>query len=117
MQKSLEERLKDVVRQDGRYSVNAYRFIYEALDHTLKSLKREGHVTGRELLEGLRSLAAEQFGGLAPMVFDQWGIRKTADFGNIVFSLVEAGLMGRSPTDTLEDFADVYDIREAFRIR
>lgn len=116
MPKSLEDKLKEVVERDGRYHINAYRFIYEALEYTLKSLERKGHVTGRELLEGLRDHAIEQFGGLTPMVFENWGVRKTDDFGRIVFNLVEANLMGRSEADSLADFADVYDFREAFRI-
>jgi uncharacterized repeat protein (TIGR04138 family) len=116
MPKNLEDKLRKVVEGDGRFHVNAYRFVYEALEFTLKSLDRKGHVTGRELLEGIRDCALEQFGGLAPMVFENWGVRKTADFGSIVFNLVEANLMGRSESDTLADFTDVYDFREAFRI-
>lgn len=111
-----EEKLKKVVARDGRYSLDAYRFVYEALEYTVKSLGRKGHVTGRELLEGLRDYALEQFGGLAPMVFAHWGVRKTDDFGNIVFNLVEANLMGRSEADSPEDFKDVFDFGEAFRI-
>lgn len=111
-----EEKLKKVVARDGRYALDAYRFVYEALDYTVKSLGRKGHVTGRELLEGIRDYALEQFGGLAPMVFAQWGVHRTDDFGNIVFNLVEANLMGRSETDSPEDFKGVYDFKEAFRI-
>lgn len=116
MPKNLEDKLKQVVEADGRYHINAYRFVYEALEFTLKSLGRRGHVTGRELLEGIRDCALEQFGGLAPMVFENWGVRKTDDFGSIVFNLVGANLMGRSESDSPADFADVYDFREAFRI-
>jgi uncharacterized repeat protein (TIGR04138 family) len=90
--------------------------VYEALDFTLKKIGCKRHVTGRELLFGIRDLALEQFGGLATMVFEVWGVRATADFGAIVWSLVESGLMSRSDTDALSDFEDVYDFREAFRI-
>lgn len=116
MTKSLEDKLKEVVRRDGRYHVNAYRFVYEGLDFTIKRLKRDGHVTGRELLEGIRDLAIEQFGGLALMVFGNWGVRATCDFGNIVFNLVNANLMGRSASDSPDDFKEVYDFHEVFRI-
>jgi uncharacterized repeat protein (TIGR04138 family) len=87
-----------VVAADGRYHVNAYRFVYEALDYTVKQLEKKRHITGRELLEGIKNLALEQFGALAIMVFDVWGVHKTADFGNIVFNLVEAEMMSRSRT-------------------
>jgi uncharacterized repeat protein (TIGR04138 family) len=116
MPSNLEERLKEVVARDGRYHVNAYRFVYEALDYTVKQLEKKRHISGRELLEGIKNLAIEQFGGLAVMVFDVWGVRKTADFGNIVFNLVEADLMSRSEEDSREDFDGVYEFREVFRI-
>jgi len=116
MPSSLEERLKVVVARDGRYHINAYRFVYEALDYTVKQLEKKRHISGRELLEGLKNLAIEQFGGLAVMVFDVWGVRKTADFGNLVFNLVEADLMSRSDEDTREDFDGVYEFKEVFRI-
>ncbi|HZE98723.1 MAG TPA: Minf_1886 family protein [Planctomycetota bacterium] len=116
MPSNLEERLKEVVARDGRYHINAYRFVYEALDYTVKQLEKKRHISGRELLEGIKNLAIEQFGGLAVMVFDVWGVRKTADFGNIVFNLVEAELMSRSDEDTREDFDGVYDFRTVFRI-
>ena len=116
MPSSLEERLKQVVARDGRYHINAYRFVYEALDYTLKQLEKKRHISGRELLEGIKNLALEQFGGLAVMVFDVWGVRKTADFGNIVFNLVEADLMSRSEDDNREDFDGVYEFRDVFRI-
>ena len=116
MPSNLEERLKCVVERDGRYHVNAYRFVYEALDYTVKQLERKRHISGRELLEGIKNLAIEQFGGLAVMVFDVWGVRRTADFGNIVFNLVEAEMMSRSEDDTREDFDEVYKFGEVFRI-
>jgi uncharacterized repeat protein (TIGR04138 family) len=114
-QSSFEDRLKALACADGRFDIQAYRFVYEALDHTLKAIGCKRHVTGRELCEGIRDLALEQFGGLALMVFDRWGIRRTADFGAIVFNLVEAQLMSRSENDSLEDFDDVFDFREVFR--
>ncbi len=111
-----EDRLRAVVRADGRYDEHAYRFVYEALDYTLKRIGCKRHVTGRELCEGIRGLALEQYGGLAGMVFERWGVRRTADFGAIVFNLVNASLMSRSESDSPADFDDVFDFREAFRI-
>lgn len=116
MQNNFDARLKEVVARDGRYHENAYRFVYEALDHTLRMIGSKRHVTGRELLEGVKGLALEQFGGLTLMVFENWGVRKTSDFGNIVFNLVEAQLMSRSEADCREDFENAYDFREVFRI-
>ena len=114
MPSNLEDRLKEVAARDGRYHVNAYRFVYESLDYTVKQLEKKRHITGRELLEGIKNLALEQFGALAVMVFDVWGVHKTADFGNMVFNLVEAEMMSRSEDDCREDFHDVYDFDTTF---
>lgn len=115
-QSNFEEKLRAVTARDPRYPVSAYRFIYEGLDYTVKNIGCKRHVTGRELAEGLRNLAIEQFGGLALLVLGQWNIGKTSDFGNMVFNLVEAGLMSRSDSDSPEDFTDVYDFARTFRI-
>ena len=90
--------LRRIVSKDNRYELGAYRFMYEALGFTQHVLGRdvpespieERHVTGRELLNGIRRLATKQFGFLAPTVFRTWGVQKTADFGKIIFNLVEA---------------------------
>ena len=97
-------KLEDLVRQDPRYAYEAYEFTFAALAHTQKLLGRvpprdgpaeqEYHVSGRELMEGARDLALREFGLMAKTVFHQWGIRKTDDFGEIVFNLIEAGLIG-----------------------
>jgi len=112
-----DDLLRDLVARDPRYRPDAYRFVFEALDYTLKAQDRKsGHVSGRELLEGIRDFALDQFGGLAGLVFDQWGVRCTADFGEIVFNLVETGLMGKTETDSREDFRDVYAFHDVFRV-
>jgi len=71
------------------------------------------HVTGPELLEGIRDLALQQFGLMARTVFRMWGIDRTDDFGEIVFNLVESELMSKTDEDTLQDFRDIYDLDQA----
>ena len=71
-------------------------------------------MSGKELLEGIREYAAQQFGPLAPTVFRSWGVRRTEDFGEIVFNLVESGLLGKTESDSREDFADGFDFDQAF---
>lgn len=120
--KPTRTRLSDVARKDGRYSIEAYRFIYEALDCTVKlygkklrsEREEERHVTGQQLLEGFRRLALEQFGFMARTVLEQWGVTRTEDVGEIVFNLVEHGLMGKTESDSREDFKNVYDFKTAF---
>jgi uncharacterized repeat protein (TIGR04138 family) len=110
------DKLRELVKRDRRYPLEAYLFVLEALDFTLKKIGTRRHVSGRELLEGIKEYARSQFGGLAKMVFDQWKIERTEDFGEIVFNLVNEGLMSKTPQDTKEDFKDGYDFSEVFDI-
>ena len=108
------DRIRAIVRRDPTYRVEAYCYVFEALDHTLRGLTKPRHVTGQELCLGIRDVAIERFGPLARTVFNHWGITKTEDFGRIVFNLIEAELMGKTDTDSLDDFRDVYDFDEVF---
>ena len=108
------ESIQRLVRDNPEYGAQAYYFIFDALDFTLSRMDRARHVTGPELLKGIRGYAVDQFGFLARTVLAEWGVNETADFGHIVFNLVEAGLLSRSEHDTREDFRGVYDFHEAF---
>jgi len=104
--------LEDIRRRDPRYPVDAYLFVREALGYTQRMLGTSGHVTGRQLLEGIRRYALEAFGLCARTVLEGWGIWRTEDFGAIVFNMVDAGLLGRRDEDSVEDFVDGYDFYE-----
>ena len=65
-------------------------------------------------MEGVRRLAMEQFGPLARTVLEYWGIHSTDDLGEIVFDLVDMGVLVKNPRDRPEDFADVFDFEEVF---
>jgi len=108
------ESILQIVRKDGRYRPQAYYFIFDALDFTIQRMRKVRHVTGKELLEGIREYATENFGFLARTVLSEWGVTSTRDFGEIVFNLVEAGLLSRTDKDTREDFEGIYDFETAF---
>lgn len=110
----VEEIRKLIRERDPRYPIEAYQFVYEALDHTIGRIGARRHVSGRELLEGVRDVGLRQFGPLAKMVFNCWNVHRTDDFGEIVFNLVENGLMSKTEDDSREDFKDVFDFDEAF---
>ncbi len=109
-----------ILRDDSRFDKGAYFFVRRALDHTLQELrentkeKTSNHVSGQELLLGIRDYALRQYGPMTMTLFEQWGLSKCSDFGDIVFSLVEQGVFGKTEADCREDFADAYDFREAF---
>ena len=97
------------LRQRGDpYDERAYLFVLASLEYLQGKLPERRHVTGAEVTHACREFALEQYGLMARSVLDHWGIRGTADFGRIVYSLVEAGVLTTQPGDRPEDFADVY---------
>lgn len=114
------EALAMILQKDSRYDENAYLFLREALDFTIKLLAKPAqgparHVSGGELLEGIRQYALKEYGPMAKTVLNRWGISRCEDFGEIVFNLVEAGTLGKTDEDKREDFAGGYDFEKAFR--
>ena len=111
-----------ICKEDSRFDRKAYTFVRQALDHTVKELKRKNpertgksqHVTGAELLLGIRGHALDQFGPLTKTVLNSWGITRCADFGDIVFNLIEYNVFSKTDNDRREDFSDLYDFEEAF---
>jgi uncharacterized repeat protein (TIGR04138 family) len=113
------EALDSIVVSDSRYQRDAYVFLRDSLDFTTKQQKKvKGatvrHVTGPELLGGVRQYALKEFGPLVMTVFDNWGIHSCEDVGNMVFNLIGAGIFGKTEEDSIEDFKNVYDFEEAF---
>jgi uncharacterized repeat protein (TIGR04138 family) len=111
---SLTAKLESLVAEDPRYKVEAYIFVMNGLEYTLARMRRAGHLTGRELAEGLRDYARTKFGLMAKTVFEHWGVRQTEDFGVIVFKMVDEGILGKTEQDSIDDFKNVYDFTEAF---
>ena len=103
-----------ICAQDPRYKQDAYEFVMEALTYTQKKYSRCKHVTGTELLEGMKELLLNKYGPMTLSVLQYWGIEKTEDFGHIVFNLVENKVLSKSAEDDIEHFRDGYDFKEAF---
>jgi uncharacterized repeat protein (TIGR04138 family) len=117
---NFEEIVERIIKNDPRYGASAYQFLREALDHTQKMItkpvKGSGrHVSGRELLEGIREYGLSQFGPMTMSVFAEWGVHRCEDFGELVFNLVESELLKKTETDSRDDFKTGYDFFEAFR--
>lgn len=119
-QGDFQETLNRIVAEDHRYDEQAYHFLREALDFTIKLLDKphEGkgrHVSGAELLEGIRQFALKEYGPLALTVLRTWGITRCEDFGEVVFNMVQHGLLGKTDDDRREHFSGGYDFDTAFR--
>ena len=114
-----QEAVETVCQEDRRYHPEAYAFLRDSLEGTIKRRKKSKkepgpHVGAAELLDGFRIHALAEFGPMALMVLDYWGVVSTGDVGQMVFNLVRAGIFGKTDEDTTESFRDVFDFREAF---
>lgn len=112
--KPIQQKMAEILNKNLDYDFEAYRFLMEGLNHTVSKLDKPRHVTGEELLEGIREHALHQFGPMAKTVLNYWGVTKTGDFGRMVFDLVEAGLLRKQAQDKIEDFKDLYDFDKVF---
>jgi uncharacterized repeat protein (TIGR04138 family) len=114
-----QETIEALSREDNRYNPEAYLFLRDSLEATIKRRKKSRketspHVGAIELLEGFRLHALNEFGPMAFMVLDYWGVRVTEDVGQMVFNLVQAGIFGKTDEDTIDSFRGVFDFRESF---
>ena len=111
-----------ICKEDARYDRKAYSFTREGLDFAVKELKKRDadrsrqslHVSGAELLQGIRAYALDQFGPLSLTVLNSWGIGRCGDFGEIVFNLIEYNVFSKTDNDRREDFTEVYTFEDAF---
>lgn len=118
----LAEIINLICKEDPRFDRRAYDFVRSGLDQTVKDLRkkdagraeRSRHVSGAELLDGLRVHALDQFGPLAKTVLNSWGLHRCSDFGEVVFNLIDYNVFSKTENDRREDFRDTYDFEEAF---
>ncbi|MSU63901.1 MAG: hypothetical protein EXS31_16165 [Pedosphaera sp.] len=112
--------LDTIIERDTRYHREAYLFLRGALDYVQKPIAKARklemcHITGQQLTEGIRAYAIDQFGPMAMMVLNEWGIHRCEDFGELVFNMVDQGLLSKTDTDSRDDFKNGYDFFDAFR--
>ena len=118
---SFDEALDLICSKDPRFGREGYLFVRDALNHTQKAIlkKHRGtirHVTGQELLAGIREFALAQYGPMTTMLLQEWGIKNCREFGEMVFNMVEAGWLAKTETDSIADFEGGYDFGEAFQL-
>jgi len=135
-------RMAEIAKRDGRYKVDAYVFVQQALAYAqfelgmgrprpfgnedeqtqifegaAREAPAESHLSGQQLCEAVRLYAADLYGLMAKVVLNSWGIYRTDDLGEIVYNLIEIGEMTKSEADRREDFRNLYDFREVFQER
>lgn len=115
-----QDAVEKIRSTDPRYSAEAYHFLRDSLEATVKRKKktrREGgasHISSAELLDGFRVKALQDFGPMSLTVLDHWGIRSSEDVGQMVFNLIGVGVFSRSEDDAIENFRGALDFDEAF---
>jgi uncharacterized repeat protein (TIGR04138 family) len=115
-------RIEALAAADARYSLQAYHFVFDCLDFVLEReaaaqgtrVPADSHVSIPQLLDGLRAYALHEYGPMARLVLERWGLYRTEDFGEIVFALVEHELLNKQASDRLSDFRNGFNFREAF---
>jgi uncharacterized repeat protein (TIGR04138 family) len=117
---NFDEALEQILAHDPRFQRDAYHFVRESLDFTQKLISKENrgevrHISGQELLDGIRQFALQQFGPMAVTVLEEWGVKNCRDFGDIVFNMVEHSLLAKTENDSRDDFHNGYDFTDAFR--
>ena len=122
---TIQARIEALASRANRYAPEAYHFVFQALDFVLEreekrlravgqAVRHDRHVSATQLLDGLRAYAIDQYGPLARLVLERWGVDSTDDFGEIVFDLVEGRLLNKQESDRREDFRDGFSFHEAF---
>jgi len=114
MNEDFSKILNRIREKDPRYQQDAYAFVMEALSYTQKKFRRSHHVSGAELLEGMKDLLLERYGPMTLTVLTHWGIKDTGDFGNIVFNLVDNKVLSKTEDDKIDSFMNGYDFEEVF---
>lgn len=116
-----KKNIERIVNEDGRYPIAAVQFVREGLSFAMGKIhggeigpSGRRHVSGPQVCEALRELAVHRWGLLAPKALKRWNIETTRDFGEIVFLMINNGWMQKEPTDSIDDFTDVYNFEEAF---
>jgi uncharacterized repeat protein (TIGR04138 family) len=100
--------------REPRFDERAYLFVLASLEYCQQRLPERRHISGRELALACRDLALDRFGVMSRLVLDHWGVRSTSDLGDVVFALVDLGLLMSQPNDTRDEFLDVFDFDQAF---
>ena len=112
--KNAHTMINEFTKRNKKFPADAYFFVLSALDFTTKKSGVLKHISGQQLLEGIREYALQEYGPMTRSVLNHWNIYETAHFGCIVFDLVSLGVIKKTDEDSIEDFSHGYDFSEVF---
>lgn len=111
-QPAIDRKISEILTRENRYDRAAYGFVAQGVTFTVGRLSAHRHVSALELLYGLRDFARQEYGPMAPMVLDAWGVKSASDVGRIVYLLIDAKLLSASPDDDPADFNIQFQLSE-----
>lgn len=119
---NFDEIVAKIIQDYPKYSKGGYYFVREALEFTIKNQagedlapQRPQHISGEKLLEGIREYALLQYGPMTITVLNSWNIKNCEAFGDIVFKLVDYGVLGKTDSDSIDNFKKGYNFYDAFQ--
>lgn len=115
MPQSLEDIVDAIVAKYPEYAPDAYFFMTQALDASVKRFRKpdsDPHLSAEELYLGFCATALEEYGPMALLVLEHWGIESSKDVGELVYNLIEFGVFGRRSGDYREQFSSLPPLRK-----
>ncbi len=106
--------IEEICETDPTYKDDAYEFVMDALSYTQKKFKSAKHVSGDQILTGIKELLLKRFGPMTLTVLRHWGVTTTEDFGRIIFHLVDNKVLSKTEDDNIDTFLNAYDFEEVF---
>ncbi len=112
--------ISTILKNDTRFKSDAYYFLREALEKTVKDLRpgelvEHSHISARELLTGFKEYALNQLGPMALPILESWGVNSGRDVGQMVYNLIQVEAFGKSEDDDPRDFEGWMSFADAFQ--
>ena len=103
-------RLKNHLRRHPEipFPPEACLFVCDSVFDVLAGLDRPRHISAAEVLEAVHKRCLREFGVWTGSVMTAWHIHTCRHIGEIIFILVDSGILSARPEDRIEDF-DVPD--------
>lgn len=96
----------------NRYTIDAYKFVDNAIKNALNNLENKRHLSAYEVLISCRDLAIKEYSFLAEEVLRSWGIESSKDIGEIVFQMIKKNILSASAEDKQSDFEIKFELFE-----
>lgn len=107
MNNHLDDKIRFLTEKYPEYAPEAYELLRNGLEYTVENYSKGNkgaHLTAEQLYTGTCAYALMEYGPMARMVLEVWGIETSRDFGSVVYNLIEVGIFGKQKGDSREEF-------------